>query len=51
MGRLQSSVIDPCLMILIEDPLATLIDSSKGLIESNALKQLQIWFLELESTS
>jgi hypothetical protein len=38
-------------MILIEDPLATLIDSSSGLIESNDPKLLQMWFPDPESTS
>jgi hypothetical protein len=49
--RLQDSFTDPCPKILIEDPLATLIDLSKGLIESNDPKLLQMWFPDPESTS
>ena len=37
--------------MLIKDPLATLIDSLQGLIESNDPKQLQMWFPDPESTS
>jgi hypothetical protein len=35
LGRLQNSFTDPCLIILMEDPLATMIDSSRNLIKSN----------------
>jgi hypothetical protein len=38
-------------MMLIEEPLATLIDLLRGSIESNDSKLLQMWFLEPESTN
>jgi len=50
-GRLQSNFTDPCPMILIEDPLATLIDSLRGLIVSNDSKVLQMLSPEPESTN
>ena len=49
--RLQDSFTEPCLIILIENLLATLIDSLDSLTESNDSKVLQMWFPEPESTS
>jgi hypothetical protein len=37
--------------MLIEEPLATLIDLLRGLIELNDSKLLQMWFLDPKSTS